>query len=216
MMESATAPRRRYPALRIPAHFISVIFHPMFITSYVTAYLLYVHPYAFSGFEAKAKLLRLIMVVFNTTFLPLFAVFLMWRLRLIESMLLRTPRERIIPYVAAMICYWWAWWVTKNQPDNPQYFVDFMLGGFLSVCGAWFCNIYFKVSMHSTAMGGLVVFFFLQIFHQIEPTGFYFSIALLIAGLVGTARFIVSDHRAGEIYIGYVVGAASQLVAWWL
>jgi hypothetical protein len=212
-MDTATAPRKYPPAIRFLAHVISVVFHPLFITTYVAAFLIYIHPYAYAGDTDRTKIFRLVIYIFNTTFIPIFAVFLMWRLRLIESLFLRTTKERIIPYVAAMICYFWAWLVTRNKMDSPDYVVHFMLGTFLAICLAFIINIYIKVSMHTIAMGGLVTFFLLQAFAQEDTTGLYFSIAVLVAGLVGTARMIVSDHRPAEIYIGYLAGAVCQLVA---
>ena len=203
------------PVLRITGNFFSWIFHPLFITSYVIAFLLFVHPYAFAGFKHNEKVFRFITVFFSTAFLPVFAVFLMWRLKLfLTSMYLRTARERIIPYLIAMIFYWWAWHVFANISDSPPVAISFLLGSFLAVCGVWFCNIYFKISMHSTAMGGLVMFFILFSFGDNYGSGLYIALAILIAGIVCTARFIVSDHTPFEIYAGLVVGILAQFIAW--
>jgi hypothetical protein len=213
MMDTATAQQNHPAIIRILAHIVSVVFHPLFITSYVGAFLIYLHPYAFAAALDNRKVFKLGMIVFNTAFIPLFSVFLMWRLRLIESLFLRTSKERIIPYVAAMICYFWTWLVTRNTGDSPSYMVHFMLGTFLAICAAFLVNIYMKVSMHTIAMGGMATFFFLQAFAIEDSTGLYFSIAVLIAGLVGTARMIVSDHKPVEIYVGYLVGIICQLIA---
>jgi hypothetical protein len=202
--------------VRALAHLVSYVFHPLFVPAYVTAFLLFIDPYSFAGVPVKFKLFRLISVFFNTGFIPGFAVFLMWRLKLIQSMYLRTQKERIIPYAAAMIFYFWAWYVFHKQQDNPQSFLNFLLGSFLAICAAWFLNIINKISMHAIAMGGMVQFFLLQAFGQQDVTGFYFSIALLIAGLVCTARFIVSDHSQREVYFGLAAGALCQLVAPWV
>jgi hypothetical protein len=215
-METATAPQKHPSAIRFLAHFFSVVFHPLFLSTYVAAFLIYMHPYAFAGVGDRLKFFKLVMVFFNTAFVPMFAVFLMWRLGLIQSVLLRTTKERLIPYMAAMVCYFWAAYVTRKNVDNPQLFVDFMEGSFAAVVIAWFCNIYFKVSMHTTAAGGVLTFFLLQTFLQQEDTAIYLSIALLVAGVVGTARMIVSDHRPAEIYIGYFIGAVAQIVVLWL
>lgn len=214
-MDDHISPRQS-AGLRIPAQLLSYIFHPLFIPVYVTAYLLYINPYAFNGIGEKSKLLKLIFVWFNTSFVPAFAVFLMWRLGLIESIFLRTKRERIIPYSAALICYFWAWFVARNQLVNPSYFIDFLFGTFLAVTSGWMLNIYTKISMHAIAMGGLVVFFFLQAFSEYSISGIYLSLAIIIAGLVCTARFIVSDHVPFQVYLGFIAGAFCQLVAYWL
>jgi hypothetical protein len=140
----------------------------------------------------------------------------MWRLKLIQNIFMRTQKERIIPYAASLIFYFWAWYVFHRQPDNPDSFTNFLLGSFLGVCSAWFLNILTKVSMHGIAMGGLAIFFLLQAFNQQDMTGFYFSIAILIAGLVCTARMMVSDHTPGEIYLGFFAGGLCQLIAVWV
>lgn len=212
-----TAPPSKHPAIiRVLAHLFSYIFHPLFIPAYVTAFLVFVDPYAFAGVSYKYKLFRLISVFFNTAVIPGFAVFLMWRLKLIGSMQLRTQKERIIPYAAAMIFYFWAWYVFHNQPENPQAFLNFLLGSFLAVCAAWFLNIVTKVSMHGIGVGGLATFFLLQAFSDQDVTGVYFSFAILIAGAVCTSRLIVSDHTQREIYLGFFAGAFCQLLAVWV
>ncbi len=212
----AAQPAKQPAPIRALAHFFSWVFHPLFIPAYVTAFLVFIDPYTFAGFNMKYSLFRLIFVVFNTAFIPGFAVFLMWRLKLIQSMHLRTQKERIIPYAAAMIFYFWAWYVAHRQKENPEPFIDFLLGSFLAVCAAWFLNIVNKVSMHAIAIGGFAMFFLLHAFSQSDVTGIYFSIAILIAGVVCTSRLIVSDHTPAEIYLGLIAGAFCQVIAGWL
>lgn len=213
--ELAARPSSPAP-LKAFSHFISYLFHPLFIPLYVTAYLLYLHPYAFAGFPPALKLFRLLSVFINTGLIPGFAVFLMWRLKLISSMKLTTTKERIIPYAAAIIFYFWAWLVFSRLPDSPEAFVAFLQGSFFGVCGAWIININSKVSMHTTAMGGMVAFFILFSFNDDQASGLFLSLAVLIAGLVGTARLMISDHTRFQIIQGYVVGALGMLVAWWI
>lgn len=209
--------RETQPAfVRFLAHLISYVFHPLFITAYVSAYLIYIHPYVFAGFNNPLKLFRLITVVLSTVIIPGFAVFLMWRLKLIQSMLLSTSKERIIPYAAAIIFYFWPWMVFNRLPGSPEVFVNFLQGSFLGVCGAWIININSKVSMHTTAMGGMLTFFLLFSFTDEMASGLYLSLAVLIAGLVATARLIVSDHTNFQIIQGFAVGALAQLIAWWI
>lgn len=202
--------------VRIGAQIVSWIFHPLFVPVYVTAFFVYVHPYAYAGFDSRRKIFTVLSVAFNIAFLSGFAVFLMRQLGLIQSMFLRTQRERIIPYSVAIIFYFWTWYVFHNQSDNSPFLTKFLLGAFLAVCGAWMFNIRFKISMHTTAMGAMVVFFLLFAFADAYPSGAYIAIPLLVAGLVTTARFIVSDHQNAEIYTGLIVGAICQLIAWWV
>ena len=203
------------PFIRFTALFFSYLFHPLFITSYVIYFLIFFHPYAFAGFEQKAKVFRFLTVFLVTAFFPFFSVFLVWRLRLgVQSIHMRTQKERIIPYALAMFFYWWAWNVYRNLPDIPLVSIHFLLSSFLAVCGAWFCNIYFKISMHAIAMGGLVMFFLLFSFADGFTSGLYLSVAILIAGIVCTSRLLLSSHTFFEIYFGLFIGMLAQFIAW--
>jgi hypothetical protein len=202
--------------IKIFGHLVSYVFHPLFMPAYVTAFLLYIEPYAFAGMDDRQKMFKLVSIVFNTTFLPGFAVFLMYQLKLIKSMYLPTQRERIIPYAVAMVFYFWAWYVSKNQTENPEIFKVFLLGTFLAVCATWMLNINSKISMHSTAAGGLMCFALLLTLNTQDPSGLYLATAVFIAGLVCTARFLVSDHSRPEIYLGLASGIITQLIAYWI
>lgn len=210
------APRTNYfhPVLRFFGKLISFLFHPLFITSYVMAFLLFVHPSAFLGVDDRQKVLRFLHVFIFDALFPAFSVFLLWRLNFITSIYLRTVKERIIPYIIAMIFYWWTWNIFKHLSDIPPVAVHFSLGAFLALCGAWMCNIYFKISMHTVAVGGALMFFFLLSFNDAYASGLYLSLALLVTGLVCTARLLVGAHTLFEIYAGLFVGLLAQWVAW--
>lgn len=200
--------------LRGAAHVISYIFHPLFISAYVMGYLIFFHPYAFAAFDERTKVFRIINVVFCNTFLPLFAVALMKGLGLINSMMLRTVKDRIVPYIVVMTFYFWSWWVFKNLPDMPGLSIHFLLGAFLAVCAGFFCNIFFKVSMHAIAMGGALMFFYLFGFHDAFGSGLYIAVALLSTGLVCTSRLILGVHTGFEVWAGLFVGMLTQYIAW--
>jgi hypothetical protein len=202
------------PLLKAGAHLVSYIFHPLFINAYVMAFLIFFHPYAFAGFDHSTKVFRFLNVVFCCTFLPAFSVFLMWRLRLISSIMLRTEKDRMIPYIVAMTFYWWCWDVFKNLSDIPATAVHFLFGSFLAICGGWICNIFYKISMHAMAMGGALMFFCLFGFHDQFGSGLYIAIALLLTGIVCTSRLILAEHSPFDVWSGLFVGLLTQYIAW--
>lgn len=195
---------------------ISYVFHPLFIPLYVAAFLLFCHPYAFAGISHYEKVMKLVSVGFSLTFLPAFSVFIMKQLGFISSIQLKTQRERIIPYAAVLVFYFWIWYVFKNQVNVPDYFVKFLLGSFLAVCVAWMCNIKWMISMHTTAMGAVLTFFLLQVLYNNDGTGLYFAVVLVITALVASARIMVSNHSTHEVYLGLIMGSLAQLVAWYV
>jgi len=129
-------------------------------------------------------------------------------------MLLRTQKERYIPYAAAMVFYFWAWYVFRGLPDIPVPVKDFLFGSFLAVCAGWMLNIFVKVSMHAIGLGAAVMYIGLVTFTGDQSSGLWLAISLLIAGIVSTSRMIVSNHHPFEIYLGLIAGALCQVAAW--
>jgi hypothetical protein len=201
--------------LRFWAQFFSVIFHPLFIPVMAAWFLAFVQPGYFTGIPPHEKTMIVIRVGYNTIFYPALTVVLLKALGFSKSILLKTQRERIVPYIATNIFYFWVFLVFKNQPEVPVILTGYIFGAFLASSAALIANIYFKISMHALGVGSLCGLVLIIIF-----LGFTYSVFLttmlvfLITGIVCTSRLIVSDHRPFDIYAGIVVAILCQLIAY--
>lgn len=196
-------------------NFISAVFHPLFVPVYVIAFLLYVHPSAFTGFTSSDKFRVLLIILLNIVFFPLITILLLKALGFISSIQLHTRKDRIIPYIAAGIFFFWAFNVFREQPQYSILVTKFLLATFLSASAALIANIYFKISMHAIAMGGMITFFLLMFFSSSMFMAWPIASALIIGGFVCTSRLMVSSHRPVDIYFGIVVGIICQIAAWY-
>jgi hypothetical protein len=124
-----------------------------------------------------------------------------------------TKKDRIIPYMACNVWYFWIWYVWRNLAGYPREIVILSMAIFIASAIGQMANIYIKISMHAIAVGVAVSFMLLLAIIQPVNSGIYISVALLIGGLVCTARFIVSDHTQKEIYGGLLAGFASLFIA---
>jgi hypothetical protein len=204
-----------YPAvLRITAHLFSYVFHPLFIPVIATWFLAFIHQGYFTGIPPGEKLSIVITVATNTVFYPAFTIFLLKGVGFIDSIFLKTQRERIIPYVAANIFYFWLYLVFRNRPDVPSILTGFIFGIFLSSSAALLANIYFKISMHALGLGALSGLLLVIIFSGSSYNIFLPAmLVLLITGFTGTSRMIVSDHTPFDIYAGIFFGIICQVIA---
>ncbi|HJS54606.1 MAG TPA: hypothetical protein VJ765_08690 [Chitinophagaceae bacterium] len=198
--------------IKILANIISYVFHPLFIPLYLTYFIIEVRSYQFDGLSDWIRLTKLLKVAVSCTFLPLVTVLLLRGLKFIDSVFLRTQRDRIIPYVICMIFYFWNWYTFKNIHDVKDLVSSSMAIFNASVFG-FLANITMKVSMHAIAVGVMTTFIALLAFNESISMSFYLSVAVLISGLVSTSRLIVSDHTPKEIYFGLFIGIFSQLAA---
>ena len=174
----------KYPlALRIPAQLFSYIFHPLFIPVIATWYLAFIHRGYFTGITPHDKILIIVRVAINTIIFPGLTVLLLKALGFIKSIFLKTQRERIIPYVAANIFYFWMYLVFRNQPEVPSILTSFIFGVFLSSSVGLFANTYFKISMHALGLGALSGLLLLIIFSG-SPYGIFLA-AMLVFLITG-------------------------------
>jgi hypothetical protein len=211
---AADKPLVFHPVLRFAAEVISVILHPLFIPVYILLFTLYESPMTI-GIDAELK--KRITLSFGMMYIlfPLATVLLAKGLGFVESIRLKTQRDRIIPYVGCGIYYFWMWYVLHKQGSFPPVFGAFALGVFLASSGGLVLNAWLKISMHALAAGTGLTFLFLLASQSPFSYGLYLSVGLLLTGLICTARLLTGDHRPGEVYAGLAVGAFAMMLASW-
>jgi hypothetical protein len=206
--------RRPQPVpLRVAARVVSYIFHPLFIPVYIAWFFVRVQSHLFSVFTEWERTMFIVRFAVMYTMFPLVTVLLLKGLGFIDSIRLKTQRDRVIPYIACGVYYFWMWYVLRNQPEFPHETIILSFAIFLSSSAGLLANIYMKISMHAIACSIMVSFIMLLGFHEDINFGGYISLSFFLAGLICTARLIDSDHTAGEIYWGLILGILCFLVA---
>lgn len=200
--------------LQIFAKIISYVFHPLFVPVYIVWFLINFQSGVFAGFSAFEKIRTLLMFILMYSFFPLVTVLLAKGLGFLDSLFLKTQKDRIIPYIACNIYYFWMAYVLRNQPQFAGPIVQLAMAIFIASSMGLIVNTFMKVSMHAISMGVMLMFMGVLATLTVNFT-LYLSMAVLISGLVCTSRLIVSDHTSKEVYIGLLVGAVSQLLAIW-
>jgi hypothetical protein len=195
------------------ARLVSYLFHPLLVGVYMAVYMIYINPVYYNYVDPRDKILSLATVFNNNFIFPVVVVLLLKGLGFIKSIYLDTAKERIVPYMASIIFFFWTWYVFYNRADAPQVMKDMLQGIFYSSIMAMTANIYFKISMHAIGMGGLIGMMLIVLFDGMMLSGLPFVISILLTGLVMTSRLIASDHEKGDIAAGFLAGFLSQLLA---
>lgn len=198
--------------IRIAAKIISYIFHPLFVPLYVGLFFVYEVRLFNDRTDWQNKIILIQFFVYYT-FFPLMTTVLSKALGFIESVHLKTQKDRILPYIVCEIFYFWAWYVFRNI-HFPKEVVMFALGVFLGCSLGLILNSYMKISMHTIALGVVCAFFLLAGMSSTASYGFYIAAAFLIAGITATSRLIDSNHTQKEIYFGFFAGALAEVVAY--
>ena len=211
--------------IRIVARLISTIFHPLLILTYMLVLLLLMNPYAFGVHQiGEGRSMLFLISVFSATFLlPTIAILMMNNLGMIGSLKMEDHYDRIGPFLAAGVLYLYQCYNFYFLPDMPLIFKSAFLGVTIALFLAFFLNLFSKISIHTVGMGALVglilVVMLLFNYNTIQIGDWVFSlylvlfITIFLAGLVGTARLALEDHLANDLYGGYLVGFAAQMIA---
>jgi hypothetical protein len=206
------------PALRTLAKVISYVMHPLFIPLIVTYVLLQALPEYFVVFRHESIRftydLLYLRVVSICIFFPMLTVGLLYALKFVGSIELHTQKDRIIPYIACTIYYFWAFYAFKTQGVAPPFFNAFFLGVFIAVVAVMVANTYAKISMHTTGWGGVIGFLLMMMTGMHMDVTLPLVITFFLAGIVATARLILRAHTPAEIYAGFIIGILTQWLAY--
>ena len=179
-------------------------------------YLIVFSPSLFFGLPEKTQWWWLVIVSYITITFPLLVVFLLWRLKFIESIYMQGDKERYIPLISSMLFYFWTFWSFHKELNAPVMLQRFLLGTFLLMIGVFMATIFFKISMHSAAWGGVVSFALLATFQHVENGFLLLLISLVLSGIVAATRLFLKAHTPVQVYTGFFAGVLMQLLSFFV
>ncbi|MGN6567895.1 MAG: hypothetical protein ACTHJ0_08085 [Flavipsychrobacter sp.] len=199
--------------LRVIATIFSYILHPVFMPVLMSFVIYKLSPMSFAGLSPMEVGKWLITIAMITTFYPLLTIALCKGLGFISSIHMYDKKDRIIPLIGVMIFYFWIYWVFRNNP-LPIEWKSLMLGNFWGIILLFNINIFYKISMHTTAAGGLLGILLVMMMHSQVNMMIPLFLGLVVAGLIGSIRMILGAHKGGQIWLGYAVGIIAQVGAY--
>lgn len=206
------------PGLRATAQVLSYLLHPLFIPLLITLSLVTALPEYFVSFKQLSSRfpydVLYIRVAVGSLLFPLLAVVLTRMLGFVNTIHLNGQRERIIPYVATIIFYFWAFYTFKRQGVSPDFFNAFLLGIFLAVVLSFVANNFIKISMHTVGWGGVLGFLMALMWGMGINVSIPLAVAILLSGLAATSRLVLDAHTPAEIYAGLFAGILCQFAAY--
>lgn len=199
---SATTYSRRHWA-----QIVSDICSPLLVPTYGTALAMW-----FTDLRAVPEVYRLIVtaiVAFITAGIPLATVLVLLRRGRVSDMPITKRSERITPMWVASICYVGTSFIL-GVFGCPLWLRLFMVGAGVATAIALIITIFWKISAHTTGMGGLLA---LELWTTLNGTEHFtgmvlLSVVILLSGLVATARLRLERHTFGQVMAGLLLGFA--------
>ena len=112
---------------------------------------------------------------------------------------------RMIPYVISIACYFSCFYL-MNYLHVPHIISSIIVAALFIQIICAIVNVWFKISTHTAAIGGIsgALLAFSHIF-SFNPL-WWFSVLMVIAGMLGTARMVLRVHSLHQVVYGYLVG----------
>lgn len=210
-------PRTALRPLVAAAQFLSIALHPLFMPVCTLALVLWADPHLGYFLDLRSRLIVLGMVALMTVVFPITSALLLIRSGLLSGLRMPGRRERVAPYCMTLVYYGMTWFLLARTPLHPLT-LSLMIGAALALLLTTLVTLRWKISAHMVGIGGavgaVVALGHLHRLHLLVPI----AGMLVLAGMLGTARLLTSDHTPAQVYAGFLVGSLcvgmSVLVPW--
>ncbi len=193
------------------ARAVSVVFHPLFIPTLGMFILFRLNSYVAHSLTVEARRFILLLVFVNTAIAPVLAVVLLKRFGHINDWLLQNRAERILPLMISSVMFLLTYYMLFRLP-LPSLIYFYVMGGTLLVLMALLVSFFWKISIHTMSMGGLVGFLVVASILLSKDLSLLIVMALLASGLTASARIQLKAHTPAQVYAGFVAGFAGMWV----
>ena len=193
------------------AQVISVLGHPLFMPLYAFGLLIYTNPYINMMITETSKYFTLGILLVFTIILPILTSVLFKLFGLIDSLYMKTAKERRWPFLLTLIWYYMGIQLL-TRIYVPQSFLLLMIGATSIVGVALVITSRWKISIHTLGIGG-VIGAIIGISQRFQFDHSILLIALILfAGLIGYSRLKTNSHNFRQVYAGFIVGIAVEWI----
>lgn len=196
------------------ARVLSVVFHPLFIPTYFFWFLSRVLPTSLEPVSVALHTKFIIFIFLVTCAVPMINVAIFRMFRTVRSYGMPDRRERLMPFVFISLIYVVVTYLfhlhgRMNLNDN---FLKFMVVIDMLVVIGTIATFFFKVSIHSLSVWGLIGMLVPLMKITEVNTLFYPTLGVIVlAGFIMAARLKTGVHNPREVMWGAVLGLATSV-----
>ena len=199
----------------ILAQVISDFFSPLLIPTYGMAMAMWLT--SLRALPERSRFLATLLIAMITGLLPLLAIATMRRTGAVSDNSISDRRQRPLPMAIVMACYIGAGYFLACA-HAPLWLQMFFYGASLAVLIALGITLYWKISAHTTAMGGLVGMLLWFAVGGIADVNamVLLSLGIICAGAVATSRIALGRHTLWQVIAGFFLGICCTFIPTWI
>jgi membrane-associated phospholipid phosphatase len=188
------------------AKVFSAFFSPLLIPTYCMTTAMWITPLVYV--EERVRFVTTVVVLGLTALLPVVALLAMINSGRVKDLDVSNRKERFRPMLMILTCYLcttiYIVWV-----HAPWWLIMYFISGCITTVVMGLITLKWKISGHSAGLGNMIGFLTGLCVQgltlvQIVP---WIMVAIIIAGIVGSARIILHKHTPLQVIAGVVISA---------
>ncbi len=191
--------------MRVLANLLSVLLHPLWMPTLTIVLCAGIDPYLSYGFTKEGLVMMFGMIFAMTAVFPLISVLLMRRSGLVTDITMPSRQERIPVYLSTLVYYGMCYYLLRSRLDNPVT-LGIFFGAAMAALLVLLITLRWKISAHMAGIGGLIGAMVSTMVLDDREAPLSLCALFVLAGLLGTARLVSSDHSPAQVYTGALLG----------
>jgi hypothetical protein len=187
------------------AEFISYIFHPLLMPTYLLVLFLNLPVFVFNEYSFNLKLMLTGYVFLLTFFVPAMMMLMMKKNKIIRSLKMEERSERMLPLAFMSVIYYITYYFL-NRLGVLNIYSLFLLGTTLTTLITMLINFRWKISLHMIGVGGISGVMVALAYQVSEINILWVYGVLFVSGLVAYARILTAQHTVRQLFYGYLLG----------
>ena len=198
--------------MKVVSSLLSGVLHPLLLPTYIFAIIFYVFPEIASPINPKIYLTLFLIIVVSTCLLPVLIVVMLYKLRIVRKINIEDRTDRFLPQITSCFIYCFITWFFYSRLYYVEILYHIMASITLCMIIVTSTNFFWKISAHSTGMGGLVSFFiFCTYFNGNETLLPFLGLVIIFSGFVMASRLYLQIHTLSQVCAGFLVGCFTGL-----
>lgn len=197
--------------MRAVAKALSVVLHPVWMPTAIVVLAFSLHPYLALRFIGDGRIGVLYTMVFvMTAVFPLLSVWMFKRGGMVRDWTMPLREERTLVYAITLMYCGMCYWLLRRTAGHPMV-LSLFLGGCVVLAAVLLINLRWKISAHMAGICGLLGALLALMLLQGVQAPLLFAALVALAGALGTARLLITDHTPTQVYAGALLGLVGVL-----
>ena len=198
--------------MKVVSSFLSGVLHPLLLPTYIFALVFFVFPEIAVPINPEMYLTLFLVIAVSTCLFPAFMVVLLYKFRIVRKINIEDRTDRFLPQVISCLIYCSINWLFYSRLHFIPTLYLIMASITLCMVIVTITNFFWKISAHSTGMGGLAAFFiFCTYFNGDETLLPVLGLVIIFSGFVMASRLYLQIHTLSQVCAGFLVGCITGL-----